>query len=126
MVATPSTQALSGLSAVTEARPTKDGELGRTGIDLFNGSNEPVYRLVVGIAFIQGTPTRQPSRSVSGSFRVTTVNEDLLLAHAGRFIRMRKAGRTELRDGKTIDWKSLKPRLVDPSTSHLIRFDKSF
>lgn len=78
MVATPSTQALSGLSAVTEARPTKDGELGRTGIDLFNGSNERVYRLVVGIAFIQGTPTRQPSRSVSGSFRVTTVNEDLL------------------------------------------------
>src|SRR6266852_5979191 len=36
-------------------RPAKEGELGRTGIDLFNTSNEPVYRVVVGIVFIQGT-----------------------------------------------------------------------
>jgi len=35
-------------------RPAKAGELGRTGIDLFNGSNEPIYQVIVGVVFIQG------------------------------------------------------------------------
>jgi len=37
-----------------EEPPADQQQLGRTGIDMFNGSDEPVYRLVVGMVFIQG------------------------------------------------------------------------
>jgi hypothetical protein len=37
-----------------QERPAREGEAGRTGIDLINSSDQPVYRLVVGIVFIQG------------------------------------------------------------------------
>src|SRR5260370_12655343 len=37
-----------------QVRPAREGEIGRTGVDLVNSSDQPVYGLVVGIVFIQG------------------------------------------------------------------------
>jgi prevent-host-death family protein len=42
--------------------------------------------------------------------------EDLILAHAPDFIRLRKEGRTELRKGITVGWLSLKHK-VDKANS---------
>jgi hypothetical protein len=42
----------------TEERLAEPGQLGRAGIDLINGSPEPVYRLVVAIVAIQGAAPR--------------------------------------------------------------------
>jgi prevent-host-death family protein len=36
--------------------------------------------------------------------------EDLILAHASQFIRLREEGRAELRKGKTVSWGSLKTK----------------
>jgi hypothetical protein len=36
--------------------------------------------------------------------------EDLILAHAPRFIRLREEGRADLRKSKTVDWETLKSK----------------
>jgi hypothetical protein len=37
--------------------------------------------------------------------------EDLILAHAPRFIRLREEGRADLRKGKTVSWEPLKTKV---------------
>jgi prevent-host-death family protein len=37
--------------------------------------------------------------------------EDMILAHASTFIKLREQGRAELRKGKTVNWESLKQRV---------------
>ena len=42
--------------------------------------------------------------------------EDLILAHAPRFIRLREEGRAELRKGQTVGWKALKTKVGELSS----------
>lgn len=41
--------------------------------------------------------------------------EDLILAHASSFIKLREEARTELRRGLTVGWESLKQKVNKPT-----------
>jgi prevent-host-death family protein len=72
--------------------------------ELKTHASDIVERAEAGEAFLV---TRR-GKPVAVVLPFTVDAEDLILAHAPRFIRLREAGRTELRKGKTVGWESLK------------------
>ncbi len=75
--------------------------------DLKTHASDIVERAEAGEAFLV---TRR-GKPVAVVLPFTIEAEDLILAHAARFIRLREEGRVELRKGKTVGWGSLKTRV---------------
>jgi prevent-host-death family protein len=74
--------------------------------DLKTHASEIVERAEAGEAFLV---TRR-GKPVAVVLPFTVDAEDLILAHAPRFIRLRAEGRADLRKRKTVGWESLKTR----------------
>ncbi len=75
--------------------------------DLKTHASDIVERAEAGEAFLV---TRR-GKPVAVVLPFTIEAEDLILAHASQFIRLREEGRTELRKGKTVGWESLKTKV---------------
>ena len=74
--------------------------------DLKTHASDIVGRAEAGEAFLV---TRR-GKPVAVVLPFTVDAEDLILAHAPRFIRLREEGRADLRKGKTVDWETLKSK----------------
>jgi prevent-host-death family protein len=74
--------------------------------DLKTHASDIVERAEAGEAFLV---TRR-GKPVAVLLPFTVDAEDLILAHAPQFIRLREEGRTDLRKGRTVDWKTLKAK----------------
>jgi prevent-host-death family protein len=74
--------------------------------DLKTHASDIVERAEAGEAFLV---TRR-GRPVAVVLPFTVDAEDLILAHAPHFIRLREEGRADLRKGKTVDWETLKSK----------------
>jgi len=75
--------------------------------DLKTHASEIVERAEAGEAFLV---TRR-GKPVAVVLPFTVDAEDLILAHAPRFIRLREEGRADLRKRKTVAWQSLKSKV---------------
>jgi len=80
--------------------------------DLKTHASEIVERAEAGEAFLV---TRR-GKPVAVILPFTVDAEDLILAHAARFIRLREEGRAELRKGQTVGWKALKTKVGELSS----------
>jgi prevent-host-death family protein len=74
--------------------------------DLKTHASDIVERAEAGEAFLV---TRR-GKPVAVVLPFTVDAEDLILAHAPQFIRLREDGRADLRKGKTVDWETLKAK----------------
>jgi prevent-host-death family protein len=74
--------------------------------DLKTHASDIVERAEAGEAFLV---TRR-GKPVAVVLPFTVDAEDLILAHAPQFIRLREGGRADLRKGKTVDWETLKAK----------------
>jgi prevent-host-death family protein len=74
--------------------------------DLKTHASDIVERAEAGEAFLV---TRR-GKPVAVVLPFTVHAEDLILAHAPQFIRLREDGRADLRKGKTVDWETLKTK----------------
>ena len=75
--------------------------------DLKTHASDIVERAEAGEAFLV---TRR-GKPVAVVLPFTFDAEDLILAHASPFIRLRAEGRADLRKGKTVGWQSLKTKV---------------
>jgi prevent-host-death family protein len=75
--------------------------------DLKTHASDIVERAEAGEAFLV---TRR-GKPVAVVLPFTVDVEDLILAHASQFIRLREEGRAELSKGKTVGWESLKTKV---------------
>jgi prevent-host-death family protein len=75
--------------------------------DLKTHASEIVERAEAGEAFLV---TRR-GKPVAVVLPFTVDVEDLILAHASPFIRLREEGRADLRKGNTVGWESLKTKV---------------
>jgi prevent-host-death family protein len=75
--------------------------------DLKTHASDIVERAEAGEAFLV---TRR-GKPVAVVLPFTVDAEDLLLAHAPQFIRLREEGRADLRKRKTVAWESLKSKV---------------
>ena len=80
--------------------------------DLKTHASDIVDRAEAGEAFLV---TRR-GKPVAVVLPFTVDAEDLILAHAPRFVRLREEGRSDLRKGKTVGWKPLKTKVRDLSS----------
>ena len=80
--------------------------------DLKTHASEILERAEAGEAFLV---TRR-GKPVAVVLPFTVDAEDLILAHAPRFIRLREEGRAELRKGQTVGWKALKTKVGELSS----------
>ena len=62
---------------------------------------------------VEAAPVGKP---VAVVLPFTVDAEDLILAHAPRFVRLREEGRADLRKGKTVGWKPLKTKVRELSS----------
>ncbi|MDQ6879457.1 MAG: type II toxin-antitoxin system prevent-host-death family antitoxin [Candidatus Dormibacteraeota bacterium] len=74
--------------------------------DLKTHASDIVERAEAGEAFLV---TRR-GKPVAVVLPFTVDAEDLILAHAPQFIRLREEGRADLRKGKTVGWETLKAK----------------
>ncbi len=74
--------------------------------ELKTHASDIVERAEAGEAFLV---TRR-GRPVAVVLPFTVDAEDLIMAHAPQFIRLRAEGRGDLRKGKTVDWETLKAK----------------
>lgn len=81
--------------------------------ELKTHASDIVERAEAGEAFLV---TRR-GKPVAVVLPFTVDAEDLILAHAPRFIRLREEGRAELRKGKTVGWESLKTKAHDSDSA---------
>ena len=75
--------------------------------DLKTHASDIVDRAEAGEAFLV---TRR-GKPVAVVLPFTVDAEDLILAHAPRFVRLREEGRADLRKGKTVGWEPLKAKV---------------
>jgi len=75
--------------------------------DLKTHASDIVERAEAGEAFLV---TRR-GKPVAVVLPFTVDAEDLILAHAPQFIKLREAGRADLRKRKTVAWNSLKSKV---------------
>ncbi len=75
--------------------------------DLKTHASDIVDRAEAGEAFLV---TRR-GKPVAVVLPFTVDAEDLILAHAPQFIRLREAGRADFRKGRTVGWESLRRRV---------------
>jgi len=75
--------------------------------DLKTHASDIVERAEAGESFLI---TRR-GKPVAVVLPFTVEAEDLILANASQFIRLRKQGRAELRKGRTVGWQSLKTKV---------------
>lgn len=75
--------------------------------DLKTHASDIVERAEAGEAFLV---TRR-GKPVAVVLPFTVDAEDLILAHAPHFIRLREQGRSDWRKGKTVGWDSLKAKV---------------
>jgi prevent-host-death family protein len=80
--------------------------------DLKTHASDIVERAEAGEAFLV---TRR-GKPVAVVLPFTVDAEDLILAHAPRFIRLREEGRADLRKGKTVGWETLKTKVRELSS----------
>ena len=80
--------------------------------DLKTHASEILERAEAGEAFLV---TRR-GKPVAVVLPFTVDAEDLILAHAPRFIRLREEGHAELRKGRTVGWKALKTKVRELSS----------
>ena len=80
--------------------------------DLKTHASEILERAEAGEAFLV---TRR-GKPVAVVLPFTVDAEDLILAHAPRFIRLREEGRAEWRKGQTVGWKALKTKVGELSS----------
>ncbi len=81
--------------------------------DLKTHASDIVERAEAGEAFLV---TRR-GKPVAVVLPFTVDAEDLILAHAPRFIKLREEGRAELRKGKTVGWEPLKTKVRELSSN---------
>ena len=80
--------------------------------DLKTHASDIVGRAEAGEAFLV---TRR-GKPVAVVLPFTVDAEDLILAHAPRFVRLREEGRADLRKGKTVGWVPLKAKVRELSS----------
>jgi prevent-host-death family protein len=80
--------------------------------DLKTHASDIVDRAEAGEAFLV---TRR-GKPVAVVLPFTVDAEDLILAHAPRFVRLREEGRADLRKGKTVGWEPLKAKVRELSS----------
>lgn len=81
--------------------------------DLKTHASDIVERAEAGEAFLVTRRGKPVAVVLPFSFDA----EDLILAHAPQFIRLREQGRSDLRRGKTISWDELKAKVHESDSA---------